>query len=239
MSVMHHINTGNEYARQGNLDEAIKSFSQALDEEPDHPVALLGRAKAFYRLQRGQEALTDLDRLVKAFPDNGRYYIERGVLLHLAGQRKEAMKDFDQAIQIDPSDPYFWSSRAFIKDRLGDYAGSLEDYSKAIELDPDDAIAHNNKGLVEEKLGKMEESKRSFARADDLDPAGRGDQPSSGNPDNTTPPKAPEVRSPGKPVPSEKLTFTGYFRTLRSVLSDKGSFGEFLSYLKDSLGKKQ
>jgi tetratricopeptide (TPR) repeat protein len=52
-------------------DEALRIWSQALDDDPDDPRLWLGRAWSLIRLRRHDRALADLDQAAERCPGRG------------------------------------------------------------------------------------------------------------------------------------------------------------------------
>jgi serine/threonine protein kinase/Tfp pilus assembly protein PilF len=66
---------------EGDFDRAGAYLDELLEEEPDDPDALFLRARCCFRLRRYKEAVRDLDRLEKEFPDNTSIAALRGSCL--------------------------------------------------------------------------------------------------------------------------------------------------------------
>lgn len=226
---------GIELYKEGKFQEALDVFDDLINQGNSNPQFHLFRGRVLSRLGKTELALEDFDTIVALEPYNTDYISDRAVILHLLKRNDEALSAFDQAANLDPKNPYRYSSRAFFKDRMGDLEGAIADYEKAIELDPEDAVAYNNKGLVEEKLGYQSRSKKSFAKADEL----TGYEPSTAKPEDDSKidgnsessqedkkPIQPEVKQ------EENLTFGYFLKTLKSVIVDKNSRKEFISFLK-------
>ncbi len=161
------LSQGIEACRNKEFEKAISLFDAIL-EKSENEDALYNRAKAYVKLQKVDQALSDFERLIQVQPDNPTFVGDYAVALHIVNKNKAAAIQFDKAIELAPDNPYSYSSRAFFRDRIGELELAIEDYDKAIELDPEDAIAYNNKGLVEEKLGYKDKAKQSFDQSNEL-----------------------------------------------------------------------
>lgn len=60
-------------SRDGNLNSAVDAFTNALTADPSHVGALLGRARAYYRLGDATNAVADANAVIGADPDYVRY----------------------------------------------------------------------------------------------------------------------------------------------------------------------
>lgn len=69
----------------GFLDEAIKSYSDAIAKKPSEPKYLVSRANAYAQLKRQAEALDDIDRAIALAPENADYIAQRARIETQAG----------------------------------------------------------------------------------------------------------------------------------------------------------
>ena len=224
MTADEHAAQGYQHLSREEYATALDAFQQALALESTHVESLYGSARAKFKLEQFNDSVDDFDRLVNLIPNKAVYYSERGVALHLAYDNQRALQDFDKAVELEPENPYRYSSRAYIKDRMQDYQGAIDDYSKAIELDPEDAVAYNNRGIIEEKQGHLARSKKSFQRADALGSTFDHTQ-------QNTPPPTP-IAKIDTPISSEKPSTKDYLQVMKSALTSREGFNEFLSFLR-------
>lgn len=224
--------------REGKFEEALEIFNELVSASSGKAELHLYRGRILTRLGKGEAALEDFDLLIELEPYNTDYISDRGVVLHLLGKNEEALSELDRAANLDPKNPYRYSSRAFFKDRIGDLHGAIEDYEKAIELDPEDAVSYNNKGLVEEKLGFAERSKKSFEKSDGL--VGYNPQKSADSPAPITNDAAPDMSLSSSELEESKKVSSGYFwTTLKSLITDPKTRGEFGKFLKEFFSGKK
>jgi tetratricopeptide (TPR) repeat protein len=97
----------------GRYDEALDYFDQALEIQPDHRGALMGRALVFIRSERYDYALAELDYLIdymnrnlEADDPTGRgvlaaAHANRGIAHDYLGQHEKALKDYVAALNTD------------------------------------------------------------------------------------------------------------------------------------------
>ncbi len=111
---------GDYYTREGDIrlgdkkyDEALTSFNKALDEQPNHRGALMGRALVFIQQKKysaAEEELTILINFLKKTLDpedlTGRgtlssAYANRGIIKDRTGKYKAAFDDYVLALKTD------------------------------------------------------------------------------------------------------------------------------------------
>lgn len=128
----------------GRFDEAIGFFNEAIRLDPTSGVFMLGRAEAYNRSDRPQQALDDyarvpaLQRLTKN--DESRFHVGRGYAFLKLKRYDDAISDFDAAVGIVPSLVNAWKWRALSYERLGNVANACRDYERTLKLDPSDAV---------------------------------------------------------------------------------------------------
>ncbi len=108
-----HTEMGTNRLNDGQYDQALSYFDQALVERPDHRGALMGRALVFIQTERYEEALSELDYLIdflqRTLEDDdatGRgtlaaAHANRGIVLDRQGAYEEALAAYIEALRID------------------------------------------------------------------------------------------------------------------------------------------
>jgi len=130
------------YADLGDLLNAKVYFQKALEINADHPISLIGRARAYIaqgeKIKVATDDLTSLlgPRKAELTPNLlARAYTARAELKVLNKQFAEAAKDGDAAMKADASyaPGYYASGLALVK---SDTAKAVGDFDRAIALDP-------------------------------------------------------------------------------------------------------
>jgi len=66
------------------------------------PAARFGRALALLELERGAEALTEMDALVASAPDSKAWLYHRGAMREGLGRTQDAIADYRSVLALDP-----------------------------------------------------------------------------------------------------------------------------------------
>jgi len=150
------LKAANAAAEQGQVNDAVRLFTQALaagDLSPaDQFTAYKGRgigytsqsliADAFERLDQARmlrgQAVADFSAALKLKSDDAGLYVARGQAYDLNGQYDSAIADFTAALAIKTS-PLTMSQRANSESAKGDYDHALADYNAALDLLAKDA----------------------------------------------------------------------------------------------------
>lgn len=132
---------------KGDLDEAIRRYSRAIDAGGD-----------------------DAETLASA-------YYNRGIARRARGANGAAIEDYTRAIALEPGFAMAYSNRglAYAKGErydlaVADFDRAIADYGRAVELDPGFARAHCNRCDALDRKGEREAAARDCARALELDP---------------------------------------------------------------------
>ena len=115
---------------------ARRDFDAALDADPDHVEARVGRGNARWRTGDYGGAEADFGEAVRLAPDDHRGHYGMA-LVHIArGAHAEAEAAAGEAIARNPDYGAAYLVRAAARRKLGDAAGATADQDKAVALDP-------------------------------------------------------------------------------------------------------
>nr|KAG5676111.1 hypothetical protein PVAND_005965 [Polypedilum vanderplanki] len=88
----------------GDYEDAINFYTQAILLNPTHALYFAKRAQSFLKLKKPNAAIRDCDHAIKLNPDNASAYKFRGRAHRLLGNWEEAAKDLRQACKLDYDD---------------------------------------------------------------------------------------------------------------------------------------
>ena len=140
---------GDKLLKSGDTEEAIKSYTQAIKQEPHNVKLYLKRAAAEDIEGMADEFFEDYTKATKLAPNTAEFYYAKSHLTYSFSeeesdniidvgpskkQKLEALDYANKAIELDPYYAAAYDWRAFLKKELEDYQGALEDHNKAIEL---------------------------------------------------------------------------------------------------------
>ncbi len=151
------------------FDEAVYSFTKAVELSPEFIIAYYNRGNIYARnLGSYQEAIMDYDRVLELSPGYLKAYNNRGLSYHKVGQYQLAVRDFDKAIELNPEYATAYLNRGLAYDKLGNQEDAVNDYNKVIELNPKYTRAYINRGLIYNKFGNVKKACSDWERACDL-----------------------------------------------------------------------
>ena len=125
------------------LTFTFSSVSQAQDSTKDKsaPVSVASwydRVEKALKGGKAEEAISEMDAVIKRFPDNSQLMSIRGSLKFRSGKIAESIKDFDKCIELSPEiKPYLWQRgiALYYAERFKD---GLEQFAVHREVNPND-----------------------------------------------------------------------------------------------------
>ncbi len=153
-------------AEQGKTDEAAATLNAASQTNPDL-TATLERNLAQIYLNAGQNeaAVTALEPLLEASPEDSDLYTLYGVALGRAGRFDQALNALDEALRLEPDNAQAQQARRFLSQNEQLASGS------STELEAEAARALQA-GISALEAGDNAQAKLDFDRAAELQPTG-------------------------------------------------------------------
>jgi tetratricopeptide (TPR) repeat protein len=124
-------------AGRGEYDEAIKSFNAALEDSPDSWYVYRHRGEFYLKIERYEEAASDLGRVIELYPeiyDGYRVYTERGDAYRMLGRPYDAIADYASALSIRPNHAPALFGRGLAFAAIGRDRDALADLGRACGL---------------------------------------------------------------------------------------------------------
>ena len=130
-----YVGRGNIYRQQGQFDQAMGDYEQAIKSsrtrpglsqsrpDPAGPGAARARHRRFH--------LRAVERSAAPEP-----YYARGTSYLALGKYKEAFDDFNSSLQIDNKNAAAWTGRGLAQEGRGDRQKARESFQRALQLNP-------------------------------------------------------------------------------------------------------
>lgn len=149
----------------GELDDALKLFSDAVLRYPDNVNLVYGRAMVYEKLGRIKDLEADLRAIIKSQPENAAALNALGYTLADRTDRlEEARELIEKAYVLDEDDPAIMDSMGWVQYRLGNYQAALVYLKKAYEKYPDHEVAAHL-GEVLWALGRKQDARALWDEA--------------------------------------------------------------------------
>jgi len=149
----------------GNYLEATAVYNIALQQMPDNTQLLYARALLYEKLDRVDDAVLDLEQIVKKEPDNAEALNALGyTLVDQTHRLKEGLTHIEKAIKLKPDDAAILDSLGWAHYRLGNQSEALGYLRQAFEKLNDPEIGAHL-GEVLWVLGKQEKAREIWQEA--------------------------------------------------------------------------
>ena len=158
--------------KAGRHRQALASYRDALQSDPDFAPAHVGLGAAFVDLQQYEQALESLERAGPLDMDPATtatsHYLAGRALKEL-DRMAEAAARFEQAIESDPNHAEALDHLALWRFQQQRYQDALDLYRAHSALEPDSPTIHANIGVTLYYLGRPEEALAAMQRVLQLD----------------------------------------------------------------------
>ncbi|MCX7664763.1 MAG: tetratricopeptide repeat protein [Gemmataceae bacterium] len=155
----------------GQIPDSIASYSVCVALRPDSVWASYNRAIVLIRVGRWQEALEDLNRVLKLKSHFSEAKINRAIVYRALGKYREAESDVNEVIAEEKSARAYFL-RSDIRRHLKDEKGAQADFETAQQITPTD-----EQGWIDRGLAYLEKDSRhalaDFEQALKLNPRSR------------------------------------------------------------------
>lgn len=171
-------NRGVYHTQEGNWEQAIEEYTQALNLEPEFTQACYQRGNAFLRLGQLEAAIDDYTCVIEMdiqgpAEQKAPAYHNRARAYALQGALGKASDDYTQAVLLF-SDPgcraVAFCNRGLTHFRIGNPEQAIQDYNQAIAINPDYTDAFYNRALAYAALEEIERAIEDYNRVLALEP---------------------------------------------------------------------
>jgi CHAT domain-containing protein/tetratricopeptide (TPR) repeat protein len=158
------IRQGSDQYEAGNFNEALMSFNQMIEIQPNSYHVWYLKGSTLQKLEHYEEAINCFNQALIIEPNCDEAWNNKGICLKTLGNYEEALTCYNHALNIQPNNAAAWSNKGEVLRNLGCYKEALTcfDKSLAIEANP---YAWNGKGATFEELMRDEEALAAYNRA--------------------------------------------------------------------------
>jgi tetratricopeptide (TPR) repeat protein len=159
---------GKAYYEATLFPQAEECFLEVLRLDPRAPGARLELGKVYISLRRTDDAIRELETVLKDNPGDGDASYFLGGLLVQEGRFADGIPYLERANKLKPDfwAPYFYLGKA--KLRLEKAADAVVLLQRAVALNPDEASAYYQLGRALEACGRQVEARRALLKVRDL-----------------------------------------------------------------------
>ncbi|MDE0107948.1 MAG: tetratricopeptide repeat protein [Bryobacterales bacterium] len=168
------LNTGKSLEAAGRLDEAIRSYEQALELAPRLASAHVNLVGAFGRLGDSERARAHYDAAISIDPDIEELHNNWGIVLAAQENPSAAMAAFRRALEVNPNSSKAHANLGVALTSLDQVEEAIEHFRLAIANDPNNRPARLNLGAQALEYDRPEEAARHLEAALEGDEDGSG-----------------------------------------------------------------
>ena len=165
--ITRHLIMGDNLMKQGNFENAILSYDNAVAQNPYFAEAYIKRAIAKYRLGRLTEAQQDYAFATRINPYAGDLY---GYGNNLRKLKVLAFEPYQLLEQEGQDEAKVWLNRGIARKMSGDITGALADIEQAMRLAAEDnAVLYKLRGNIFLLLGNYLAAEADYTRSIELE----------------------------------------------------------------------
>lgn len=133
-------NLGTVLRRQGRTDEAIESYTMALNITPYSTAMLLNRAALYMDKGREDLAYVDYCNVIDLLPDEMEARLMRAYIYQRRRQYKESRIDYNVVLRQDPKNKTARLGRMMLDEKENRLTAAMEEMNQLIQEYPDDVL---------------------------------------------------------------------------------------------------
>jgi tetratricopeptide (TPR) repeat protein len=148
-----------------DFDGAIKIFTKALDADPQMFDAYTGRAEAYLKKRKPEEALKDSLSALEIQPDNEQALLLKADSLANTLALEEAIKIYKYTIEKHPESAKAYMMLGNLYINTGETAAGFANFKKALEINPQYAEVYLTRGVTYFQNGEYEKAVNEYSLA--------------------------------------------------------------------------
>ena len=158
------------YQNQGQLDQAILSYQQALKIRPNWPEVYYNLGIIFEQQQNLSGAVSCYKQAILQADNYAEAYYNLGVVYQKQGLIETAIKTYQKTVILAPELIRAYNNLGCLWLEIGEYSQAIEVFKQGIDLNPDQAELYNNLGQACLKNGSLDEAIAHYLKAIKLEP---------------------------------------------------------------------
>ena len=164
------FNLGNLLEGQGQLDESIAAYRQAIALRPDDAAAYSNLGLVLQRQGQFDEAIAASRKAIALRPDLAEAHSNLGNALKESERLDEAIASYQRALAFNPRSAATHLNLGAALTQKGEVDAAIAACRQAVALDPNHPEAYNNLGGALKDKGQLEEAIAAYGRAIALKP---------------------------------------------------------------------
>jgi tetratricopeptide (TPR) repeat protein len=166
-----HNNLGNALIDAGRLDEAQRSYRQALSLWPDFAEAHSNLGKLLFDSSQFAAAFASYQRVVELRPNHAEAWNQCAIAAHALGRLEQAVACHERAVALRPELAEAHHGLGLVLRDLDRLDQAIASYRRALALSPKSADLQRDLAVALRLQGRSDEAEASGRQAQSLDPA--------------------------------------------------------------------
>ncbi len=163
-------NLAQVYASTGASEEAIASFTAAMEMDPHYSEYYNERGNVYLKMGRLEEAERDYLDAIEYSAPYAEVWTNLGQCYRQMGRMADAVRAYSRALDLEPDQRLARVGRGQAYDAAGCAAEALADYDAALALDPGQPAVLANRAVLHYDAGRLDDSLADLDRAVALAP---------------------------------------------------------------------
>ena len=151
------LEKGKTLLEEGEHQQAIELFNNAIVEEPGNAEAYYYRGLAYYQTLKHYEAAVDFRRAINLDNKLVDAYVGIGASLTEIGELEEAKEYLDMGVKLDAKNPHLLNNRGNTLMKLLYFEDAIKDFEASIAIEPDNPKPYSNRIISYEELANCEQ----------------------------------------------------------------------------------
>ncbi|MDX2136865.1 MAG: tetratricopeptide repeat protein [Chloroflexota bacterium] len=160
-----HIEHGNRAYRDGNYEQAVVHFNEAIYAHPTRSTLYCNRGWAHFQRQNWMAALEDFSKAVQLDSSSAPAIHALALTYEQLGEYAQAAAYYERTLQMDPSQSAAYVSLGSMLHYQGRYEEAIEQYARALLAQPSDGQAYLLRGESYFCAGRYVQALVDFKRA--------------------------------------------------------------------------
>lgn len=165
-----HYERGRSLGKQGNYNEALAAFNEAIAANPENAEAHNGLGFCYLLLGQKEKAERSLKEALRLQPDLLKAVKNLASLYHRQERMKEAISLWERLTEISPNDAEGWSYLSTAQMSEGQIEKALVAAKRALDLGPNSPAVIVNYANMQKELMRFDEAERHYRRVVDMNP---------------------------------------------------------------------
>lgn len=161
---------GDAYWSQGQLEQAIAAYTEALRISPQYAKAYYSRGCVYASKGQSDQAIADYTAVLRIDAQDADAYYNRGNVYANKGQMDRAISDYTKALRVNSQLAFAYDGRGIAYAHGGHFEQALADFNEALRLNPQAADTYYNRGNVYMQKAQPDQAIVEYNKALQLNP---------------------------------------------------------------------